>query len=1097
MVLAFLLTATLLPVGIYFLGLRLAPHLPNATSAARVEDPRAAPTLATETARPPRAAYVFAATDDPPGVRSIDAHVAQIDAIVPDWFRLPGAGCEVVETADAASRRWASLRSPRVVARVANLRADAWTKREASAMLSDPAARRCVVDRVTTRARALGARGINVDLESLAPDDAPKLVAFMAELRAAMRPGELLSIDVTPDDPAYDLLRLGRIADSVILMAYDEHEETSAPGPIASADWFAAVVDRARAKVPPGRLVAGIGSYCYDWQLAGAKVVHAEPLGFDAAMERGQGAIPVFEQRTGGTRFTYRDHEVWCGDALSARNQQKTLEARGLSAWALWRAGSEDPSLWSASLETLPAPEVPTIHGQGDGWVMTSAPRAGERELSLGRDGSVEHATYRVMPRPRTFERRGGSARREVVLTFDDGPDPVFTPLVLDALHDLRAPAAFFVVGDQAIRYPELVRRIDHEGHVIGNHSFRHPHIDRIGEDGLLRELRSTERVLEAELGHYTPFFRAPYTAAFDASEPELLASHLPAFEAGYDIVGGDVDPADWEQPGADAIADRLVDQVVRGGRIVVLHDAGGDRTQTVAALRAAVPRLRERGFRVVSLDEHLGRARGAPVDVQDRTIAAGASTASFAMSSGPTLLGVLFTACTALAGLRVAMMVLLAMRKCRPPPELVRAPLVTVLVPAYNEEKVLRATVTSLLKSTYEALEILVIDDGSKDGTYGVGCQLAREHRRVRCITKENGGKAAASNHGLEHARGEIIVCVDADTLIHPEAVGLLARHFSDPKVSAVCGNVEVGNVNSVLTAFQAIEYVTSQNLDRRALAAVNAVNVVPGALGAWRKEVLLAAGGYAHDTLVEDADLTLAVLRGGGRIEYEPSAIARTEAPETLSALWKQRFRWTYGTYQCLAKHRGGLFQGSAGLIALPNMILFQVVFPLLSPIGDAVMLVALATGNWSSILSGYVGFLALDLLASAVAFKLDGKPLRWLPLLLIQRFTYRQFMYLVSLRAIVAAIVGQRHGWRKLERLGTATLETPVVAFDVPIHVGPARSLALAAEAEIEVTVDLTELVLADRPVVAPPRILPLGRIDRESLPPPSRSPTRLAA
>ena len=373
---------------------------------------------------------------------------------------------------------------------------------------------------------------------------------------------------------------------------------------------------------------------------------------------------------------------------------------------------------------------------------------------------------------------------------------------------------------------------------------------------------------------------------------------------------------------------------------------------------------------------------------------------------------------------------------------------LVSILVPAFNEEKVLRQAVRSLLASDYRTIEVIVVDDGSTDNTSRVARALAAEDPRVRCLRKTNGGKARASNHGLEHARGEIILCVDADTLVAPDAVRMLVRHFADPKVSAVCGNVEVGNVRSALTVFQAIEYVTSQNLDRRALAAINAVNVVPGALGAWRRDVLRAAGGYAEDTLVEDADLTLTVLRAGGSVAYEPKAIARTEAPETLSALWKQRFRWTYGTYQCLAKHRGALFRGAAGSVALPNMILFQLLFPLLSPIGDAVMVFALLSGNLGAVLSGYLGFLAMDLLASVIAFRLDNKPLRWLPLLLIQRFTYRQFMYLVCLRALVAVIAGGRHGWRKLERTGTALALPAVTPLVVPRRVAAAAPAKIAA-------------------------------------------------
>ena len=1035
------------PLVAFLLGLQLRPHFPGlsarkteaAPSVAPSPRPRAAPR-----ARP--SGFVFAAHDDPPGARAIDEHIDRIDVIVPDWFRLPGPGCTIEETIDDASRAWASRSDVRVVARLANLSGDAWAKADAGAMLRNPETRACVARSVAARAEALGARGINVDLESLAPADADGLVAFMGELRAALGSNRLLTIDVTPDDPAYDLSRLGAIADAVVLMAYDEHEETSAPGPIASPDWFGAVVDRALTRVPRERLLVGVGSYCYDWSRTTPPVVDALPYG--AAMERATAfsSLPVFHRATGGTTFTYDDkgaaHEVWCSDAAAVHNQLMMLRSRGLERWALWRAGSEDPSLWAtvsaesstqtaAALRTIPAPADVTVYGAGDAWTMVSAPTPGQRDVTFDDDGSVRDASYRAVPTARRFQLRGGNARREIVLTFDDGPDPRFTPMILDALRTHGAEATFFVLGEQATSHADLVRRIGREGHLLGNHTFHHPHVDQIGEAGLLRELRSTERVLEGLLGHYTPLFRAPYTAAFDARSPDLLASHLPAFEAGYTVVGGDVDPADWSTPGADVIAERIVAGAESGGRIVVLHDGGGDRTQTVDALGIAIPELRRRGYSIVPLDRHLDLPRATiapPVDAHDEAIASGARAASFLSSQGPSLLGVLFSVCTTLAALRVVMLIVLALKRRRdatPAAETHEEPLVTVLVPAFNEEKVLRSTVRSLLASDYRRIEVLVIDDGSTDDTFAVGRALALEDRRVRCLRKRNGGKAAAANYGTRHARGEIIVSVDADTMVAPDAVRMLVRRFADPKVSAVCGNVEVGNVRSLLTAFQAIEYVTSQNLDRRALAAVNAVNVVPGALGAWRREVLLSVGGYAKDTLVEDADLTLTVLRAGGRIEYEPKAVARTEAPETLAALWKQRFRWTYGTYQCLAKHRSGLFHGPSGMIALPNMVLFQVVFPLLSPIGDAVMLLALLSGSWGSVLSGYLGFLAMDVFASVIAFRLDRKPLRWLPLLLIQRFTYRQFMYLVCLRALVAAVSGGRHGWRKLERTGAVSV------------------------------------------------------------------------
>ena len=206
-----------------------------------------------------------------------------------------------------------------------------------------------------------------------------------------------------------------------------------------------------------------------------------------------------------------------------------------------------------------------------------------------------------------------------------------------------------------------------------------------------------------------------------------------------------------------------------------------------------------------------------------------------------------------------------------------------------------------------------------------------------------------------------------------------------------------------------------------------------------------MVAVGGYSDDTLVEDADLTITVLRAGGVITYEPLAVGRTEAPESLGALWRQRLRWTFGTYQCLAKHRAALLRGSLGWVALPNLLLFQVLFPIASPLGDAAMLHAVATGEWSSFLSGYLGFLAMDVLASVLAFRLDRKPLHWLALLLVQRFTYRQFLYLVSLWSMVSAALGARQGWRKLERLGTVA---PLPARATSLRPAPAPLIRHAA-------------------------------------------------
>ena len=208
-------------------------------------------------------------------------------------------------------------------------------------------------------------------------------------------------------------------------------------------------------------------------------------------------------------------------------------------------------------------------------------------------------------------------------------------------------------------------------------------------------------------------------------------------------------------------------------------------------------------------------------------------------------------------------------------------------------------------------------------------------------------------------------------------------------------------------MTAFQEVEYVTGQNYDRRAFDALQCITVVPGATGAWRKQKVIEIGGYSSDTLVEDADLTLTMLEHGGRIVYAPDARSVTEAPETVSALFKQRFRWSYGTFQCFWKHRGTFGRGPLGIIALPNMIFSQVIFNILSPIGDVVLIFSLFFGDMQMIATAYLMFFVMDMAATGTAYALDKRSIRHAWVIVIQRFFYRQFMYFVTFKSLLAAL------------------------------------------------------------------------------------------
>ena len=988
----------------------------------------------------------FVVQDDANSVASLERHVADVDVVIPDWFELPGSGCDLAERIDDKTRRVLGRSGSVVLPRLANLSGDVWRGVETSRFLKDDAARACLANKLVKRLSALGAAGVNLDLEELHPEDTENFLEFLVELRAALHAKSMrLTVDVPFHDDAFDYEYIGNVSDAVMVMAYDQHYPGSRPGPIASREWLEESLNDMLPRLPADRVVVVLGSYGYDWPLTDPPR-RADDLSFRQVMDlaRAADAQPVFEEQLENGHFGYKDgagntHDVWFQDALATWNQIASLQKRHLTRLGLWRLGTEDETLWTFlddTKETSPnvlasVPPVKSVGLMGEGEVYTirGEPQSGSRNLTTDESGHIARAVYDRVPSGYVVEKRGRNGKL-LALTFDDGPDERNTGRLLDTLKKLHVPATFFVVGDQVMRSPELVVREAQEGHLVGNHSFNHPHLETLTPREASAELTATQRLVEGLTGVRSPLFRAPYTADIDPDQPDDLAVLRIALANGYLFVGANVDPDDWDSKGN---ADRIVQRVMAGvtadkGSIIILHDGGGDRSQTIEAVKRLVPELRRRGYDIVSLDKLLGVNRAelaAALPPGERILSKSDAYAAYLYQWGWTALGVLFFFCTVLSILRILFLGALTLKNARPKP-LVHSegfePLVTVIVPAFNEGKVITTTLRSLLASTYRNLEILVVDDGSTDDTADVVLGLAATNPSIRLIRQANGGKAKAANHALAEARGDIVVAVDADTLVAPEAIPKMIAHFASPDVTAVCGNIAVGNVNGVFTAFQAIEYVTSQNFDRRAFSVLNCISVVPGALGAWRRQEILAAGGYSDETLTEDADLTLAILRRGGRVVYEPEAHGMTEAPESLGALLRQRFRWTYGTYQCLWKHRGGFFKGTLGWVGLPNMVVFQVLFPLLSPIGDFIMVLAICRGDWKAFLAGYVAFLVMDIWGSVLAFTLDHKPLRWLPLLLVQRFTYRQIMYYVCFKAMLAAVKGARHGWRKLDRTGS---------------------------------------------------------------------------
>jgi cellulose synthase/poly-beta-1,6-N-acetylglucosamine synthase-like glycosyltransferase len=348
--------------------------------------------------------------------------------------------------------------------------------------------------------------------------------------------------------------------------------------------------------------------------------------------------------------------------------------------------------------------------------------------------------------------------------------------------------------------------------------------------------------------------------------------------------------------------------------------------------------------------------------------------------------------------------------------------PPVSVIIPAHNESGVIIETVRAIVDNGYPNLEVLVMDDGSTDGTADLVTQHFGIDSRVRVHRQPKAGKVAALNRALAFALYDIVVTVDADTTLEPGAIAKLARHFVNPETGAVSGNVRVGNRRAGITRFQSIEYICAFNLERRALDLLNAITVVPGATGGWRKRAIQEAGGFSADSLAEDTDLTLALRRLGYGIRYDDEAIAYTEVPESTATLLRQRFRWLYGTLQSAWKYRGVLFRpryGTLGFIGLPCIWVFQMALPLISPVAEIAMVTALAGGRWEIVVLYGSALFTLELLAGLLAYALEGARPDDLVLLPAQRIYYRAVLLYVAARALIAAIKGAWVEWVKIER------------------------------------------------------------------------------
>jgi cellulose synthase/poly-beta-1,6-N-acetylglucosamine synthase-like glycosyltransferase/peptidoglycan/xylan/chitin deacetylase (PgdA/CDA1 family) len=972
-----------------------------------------------------------------------------------------------------------------ILAMIQNSSVVKWDGPGLGRLMADPEKRRERLTSVLAFIEENKLQGIVVDFEQI-PEDAHKdTLAFLGEVHAAFKAKGLIVAVAAPfDDPNWNYKAYAKACDFLVLMGYDEHWADSQPGPVGSQSWFSTRLAKRMRGLDPAHTIVAIANYGYDWTVGGHD---AEELTFQEAIlaSRDSNASVELDPETLNPRFSYLEdgntHRVWFLDAVTAYNHLRAADRYRPAGYALWRLGAEDPSIWQvmprtygapppASLKSInPTSEVDFI-GRGEILQIAAEPSAGSRTIKVDEaNATIIGETYTKMPSSFVI-RRGGELPGKIALTFDDGPDPRWTPKILDILKEKGVHATFFIIGENGAASPRLVQRILAEGHDLGNHTFTHPNLGDTPDSVAGVELNATQRLIEALTGRSTRLFRPPYFGDAEPTSAEEIAPMQEAEKMGYLTVGLKVDPDDWQKPTPEQIIERVVAQATdpdleKRGQVVLLHDSGGDRTATVAALPKLIDTLRAKGFDFAAVSElaRWTKDQAMPPVPDDEASPVVNRYLFFTYSWLQGAVATLFLAAIGLGLARLLALCGLALvGRLRAGKRGVPADAgefsVSVLIPAFNEAKVIADSIRQILASTHRKVSIIVIDDGSTDGTATVVRDGFAGDGRVKLITTQNGGKARAINLGLAHADGDIVVVLDADTQFEPQTISSLVRWFADPAVGAVAGNAKVGNRLNMLTRWQALEYVTAQNLERRALATLGCITVVPGAVGAWRRETVVKLGGFPSNTLAEDQDLTIMVQRAGYKVHFDQEAIAWTEAPDTVTGLAKQRFRWAFGTLQCLWKHRRVNLNpryGALGLVAMPQVWMFQIALALLSPLIDLALIYQILRTltdylqhgeqfNSSNLLvtaTYYAVFMTVDLTAAMIAFfleKREDRSLLWW--LVLQRFGYRQIMYYVVAKSVLRALQGRVVGWGKLERkatVKTAKVEVQEEGAAVPLH------------------------------------------------------------
>lgn len=1009
---------------------------------------------------------------DPQSFFSLQKNIDKLNMVLPEWFFIDPVTDTLRPDIDMNALALMKKNNVKIVPLINNINeklgAGEFDGNIIYRILNNPVKKERLINDIVKYLKQYQLQGINIDFEEFKERGDEPIIAFQKELYEKLHPlGFLVTQDIMPTNDDFNVTVLTAYNDYMFLMAYDEHYSSSVPGAISSQQWIEKVLNETANKVPSEKLILCFAGYGYDWSKGGegVTVTYQQAL----ALAKQFNAPIDFNNDTYNNNYSYTDantvkHTVYFADAATNFNTIRFADEYGTAGTALWRLGSEDERLWvfynrsltDESLQKQPvnfsslknvmaSVEKPDYIGDGEVLNLITKPEPGIISFKVDSiEGMITDQQYVQLPTKYVIQKYG-NVHNQVILTFDDGPDPEYTPQILDILKNEKVPAAFFVVGMEAENNLPLLKRILNEGHEIGNHTFTHPNIAAVSTERASTEMESTRLLIEAITGRSTVLFRAPYNAdAEPTTEAELKPVSL-SKEKNYYTVGESIDPNDWEKGvTADSIYERTITQYEANPKkgIILLHDAGGNRQATVDALPRIIHYFKNKGIKFTTIAGLLHTTKDVVMPpVQSSLVQLNGSIATFGYWLERFLTAAFWVAII-LGFIRIAIMAAMAItQKLRSNSgqqvynlPSVKTPAVSIIVPAFNEEINVVKTIENLLQQDYPYFDIIFIDDGSKDATYKKVMDAFGEHNKVKVFTKSNGGKAAALNYGISKTANEYVVCIDADTQLKTDAVTQLMKRMLSPlknkgEVGAVAGNVKVGNDNTILTKWQSIEYTTAQNFDRRAFDLINGITVVPGAIGAFKKEAIEKAGAFTTDTLAEDCDLTIRILRNGYQVVNCTEAIAITEAPETLKQFMKQRFRWSYGIMQAFWKNRDACFNPKykgLGMVSLPNIFVFQILLPILAPLADVMLVLSLIfnrhnTPSLHKIELYYLIFMVVDILVSVIAFTFEKEKFSKLLWLIPQRFVYRQLMYFILFKSIGKAIKGESQGWGVLKRTG----------------------------------------------------------------------------